>query len=327
MPTSRSNKPATVWYSHGGGRFGNQMLRFAHLIAWVEEHRGEVELINLAVWPYMNLVAAHDISPAGIYPPRRSWLDSFARFVGLLPEKVGRGAFTMLRRKLLDAAGERFRGKPIVRVLDDGAGLDLGGAAFFDSVNATGGAWLIGWRIASWPLIRKHGDAIRRHLAVRETLAKPGHQLVDEVRRDADMVVGVLCRQTDYRVFFNGRYFIEQPLMARKLKSIEALHPGKRITFVVTGDEPIDPAHFEGLRIRIATGSQGMGGHFVESIAALSRCDLVVGAPSTFAAWAAFLGKKPYLALLPEREPELGHIFHDALVDAAASPDCVNTVI
>lgn len=316
-----------MWYSHGGGRFGNQMLRFAHLIAWVEEHRDRIELVNLAVWPYMHLVAAHDISPAGIYPPRRSWLDTFARVVGLLPEKVGRGAFTAARRKVLDAKGDRFRGKPIIRVADDGPGVDLASPEFLELCTADGGAWIIGWRISSWPLVRKHGDAIRRHLAVRDSMAAPGYRLVDEARRGCDVLIGVLCRQTDYRVFFGGRYFIDQPLMARKMQAIAAFHPGKRVRFVLTGDEPIDVAHFQGLDVVVATGSQGMGGHFVESIAALSRCDLVVGAPSTFAAWAAFLGHKRYLPLLPGRDPDPAHVFEDPLADAAADPECCNAVI
>jgi hypothetical protein len=324
---SKRASRATIWYSHGGGRFGNQMLRFAHLIAWIEEHAGRMEVINLAAWPYMNLVNGYTSSPAGLYPPRRSWLNLPAKLIGILPEKLGRGAFTVARQHVLDFAGKRFLGKPIVRVNDGIPGIDLADPAFLARCTDQGGAWLIGWRIASWPLVRKHGDAIRRHLAVRDELAAPGYRLVEEARREADVVIGVLCRQTDYRVFLGGRFFIDQPSMARKLNAVAAMYPGKRVVFVLTSDEPIETSHFSALTHRVATGSQGMGGHFVESIAALSRCDLVVGAPSTFAAWAAFLGAKPYLPLLLNREPDASHILKDALADAAADPECSLSVI
>jgi hypothetical protein len=320
-------RKATIWYSHGGGRFGNQMLRFAHLIAWVEEHRGHVELINLAAWPYMNLVAGYGLSAAGIYPPRRSMLNVPAKLIGLLPEKLGRGAFTLLRERVLNAAGETLRGKPIIRVPDSGRGVDLGDQAFFERCTEDGGAWIVGWKLASWELVRKHGQAVRRHLNIRGGLASPGYRVANDARSEADVVIGVLCRQTDYRVFQAGRFYLEQHDTAKQLEVIRAFYPGKRVRFMVTGDEVIDPVNFPNLPIVISSGSQGMGGHFIESIAALSRCDLVVGPPSTFAAWAAFLGSRPYLPILAERVPAETHILNDALADAAADPICSLAVI
>jgi hypothetical protein len=319
---SRSKGISTIWYSHGGGRFGNQMLRFAHLIAWVEEHRDRIEVINLAVWPYINLVDGYEASHSGLYPPRRSWLDPLASITAVAPEKVGRGLFTAARERVLNAAGEAFRGKPIIRVPDSGPGVDLADPAFLERCTRSGGAWLIGWKIASWDLVRKHGDAIRRHLAIRQSAARPGYDLAAQSREGSDMLIGVLCRQTDYRVYQQGRFFLEQSQTAAHLKSIAAMYPNRRVRFLISGDEPISTNLFAGLDIIVSTGSQGMGGHFVESIAALSRCDLVVGPPSTFAAWAAFLGRVPYLPILPNRPPLQEHVLHDALADAAADPEC-----
>jgi hypothetical protein len=319
---SRSPGISTIWYSHGGGRFGNQMLRFAHLIAWVEEHRDRVEVINLAVWPYINLVDGYESSHSGLYPPRRSWLDPLASITAVAPEKVGRGLFTAVRERVLNAAGDALRGKPIIRVPDHGSGIDLADPAFLDRCTQNGGAWIIGWRLASWELVRRHGEPIRRHLAIRERLARPGYDLAATSRDGVDVLIGVLCRQTDYRVYQSGRFFLEQAQTAAHLRSVEAMYPGRRVRFLLTGDEPIDTALFAGLDVVVSTGSQGMGGHFVESIAALSRCDLVVGPPSTFAAWAAFLGRVPYLPIIPNRPVSEAHLLRDALADAASDPEC-----
>ncbi|MDZ4755160.1 MAG: hypothetical protein SGJ11_11790 [Phycisphaerae bacterium] len=306
----------------GGGRFGNQMLRFAHLIAWAEEHSPHAELINLAAWPYMRLLEGYDRSPAGVYPPRPSRLDLVARIVTSVPEPVSRRALGYVLQAIVRRAGDRTGKRPIVRVETGSEGLDLASPAFNELCAANRGAWLAGMRIGSWPLLAKHAAAVREHLMIRRPLAAPGLVLPNAMRASHDMIVGVLSRQTDYRVYRNGRFYIPPAVLAEKLRVIRTMYPDRRVAFLLTSDEPIMTADFEGLDIRIASGSQEMGGHFVESIAALASCDLVVGPPSTFAAWAAFLGSKPYLPLLANRTPVPEHVLHDSLIGAATDPEC-----
>ena len=57
--------------------------------------------------------------------------------------------------------------------------------------------------------------------------------------------------------------------------------------FVVFSDETIDESHFEGLPCYFAHGSA------VEDQWLMSQCDYLMGPPSTFSAWASFMGKVP----------------------------------
>ncbi len=322
-------RPATLVYSHGGGRYGNQLLRYAHFIAWAKEFAGQVEIIDLAMWPYVRTLATYDESPAAIYPPRASTLTPFARVISALPETISRSAFTKLRERLTPSPGRRRFGMLSVDARhDDGPGIDLADPEFFASVCRAKSIWLQGFRIASWPLFERHTETLRTHLRLHERYLAPARATVEAMRRDRPFVIGVLCRQTDYRLHHNGLFFLSTEQYRKRMEEICELYGGSdRVAFVVTGDEVLAPAAFDGLTWRLATGSKGQTGHFLESLAALSMCDLVVGAPSTFAAWAAFLGDKPYLPVMPDREASLDHVLRQGLSEAARHPVYGRTII
>lgn len=321
--------PATVYYSHGGGRYGNQVLRFAHFVAWVEEHRGAVEVVDLPMWPYIRTLAAYDRSPAAIYPVRGSTWNPIARLISALPESLSRSAFTKFRERLTPPHGRRRLGMLCIDAgADDGNGIDLADPKFLAAVRDAGHVWLHGFRIASWPLFEKHADAIRSHLALHERYLPPARRVVEELRRERPFLIGVLCRQTDYRRHHDGRFFLSIEEYRARLEELAELYGGRdKVGFVVTSDEAQPESAFAGLAHRFATGSEGRGGHFLESLAALSMCDVVSGAASTFAGWAAFLGAKPYLPLLPSRPAARDHVLTRALSDAALHPIYGRTIM
>ena len=61
---------STVIFTHGGGRFGNQLLQFGHLIALTEDQR-HLSLVNCSFWPY-GISARHERKPVlFLRPPGR----------------------------------------------------------------------------------------------------------------------------------------------------------------------------------------------------------------------------------------------------------------
>src|SRR5437870_3543900 len=58
----------TVVFTHGGGRFGNQLTLFGHLIALAEENPG-IGILNISFWPYAGLCRGTQHNPLCQYPP------------------------------------------------------------------------------------------------------------------------------------------------------------------------------------------------------------------------------------------------------------------
>ena len=110
------------------------------------------------------------------------------------------------------------------------------------------------------------------------------------------MLVGVLIRQQDYRVWVGGRYFFPSPQYRDWMVQAAKVF-GPDCCLVVATDEHQSPDLLHGLDAAWCTGAMAQKGHFVESMAELSLCDVIVSPPSTFAGWAAFLGRVPQLPL------------------------------
>ncbi len=134
----------------------------------------------------------------------------------------------------------------------------------------------------------RHGERIRALLTPIERHRLPAEQVVAGLRRDAELVVGVHIRHGDYRTHLGGRFFYEVPVYARLMADVAACHPGRRIAFLVCGNGRFTAADFPGLRVALGPG------HLVQDLHALSRCDLVMGPPSSFSSWAAFHGQARY---------------------------------
>src|SRR5712692_9810310 len=57
----------TVVFTHGGGRFGNQLTLFGHLIALAEENP-RISILNIPFWPYARLCRGTEHNKLCQYP-------------------------------------------------------------------------------------------------------------------------------------------------------------------------------------------------------------------------------------------------------------------
>lgn len=109
---------------------------------------------------------------------------------------------------------------------------------------------------------------------------------LEELRKSADHIVGVHIRQTDYRNWLGGRYFLQpQDYLARMHETI-SLWPG-RTAFFICSDERLDSNLFRDFTVSCHRRTD------IEDLHGLSLCDAIMGPPSTFSGWAAFVGNRP----------------------------------
>ena len=142
-------------------------------------------------------------------------------------------------------------------------------------------------------LLRKDGDALRTHLGpvkLPPTLAAAQAHDPAPVYR-----IGLHLRLGDYRVWLDGRFYFEVEAYRSIAQRLHDEMGARPHVFFVVSDQTIGPEQFGDLPVETSNGDM------FEDFARLSRCDLVVGPPSTFSTWAAFCGRAERIVLTRER--------------------------
>src|SRR6185369_5570446 len=88
-------------------------------------------------------------------------------------------------------------------------------------------------------------------------------------------------------IWKQGKYLYEVAQYAAWIRQAAEQFPGRKVAFLVCGDEPRRAEEFPGLTIGSGTNSP------VGDMFAFAKCDRILGPPSTFSQWASFDGNKP----------------------------------
>lgn len=311
----------TLIYSRGGGRTCDQLMTLAQFVALAEEFSGEFTVVDLPFWPYCDGFAAFVKNRICAVPvlPRRGVtfvLRAWERVVRIPPQGMWRG-LSRVRERLhwrLTRGLERWAAR------EPRTGFWVGGGRVGDWENVPGRrreflhlddpevladlrrhsfTVVCGPRVRCWSYVVRHQDVVRRALRIRDDLAAESAAYVSRLRRDHDFLVGVMVRQGDYRQYLDGRFFFESPVYAAWMREALGLFGSRgRVGFLVASDEPQSARLFSGLPVHFTTGIAGGTGHYLESLAQLGSCDLVMSTASSFGCWGAFIGGVPVLPLV-----------------------------
>jgi hypothetical protein len=260
------------------GQLANRLVQASHLLAAAAEQRRT--LVHLAFEEYAPYFVGTRGDLLCRWPARRSllpparWLRRLAYVLG------GIGLRIFARVPLLGPLVRGFVWRDLERPcwLEDPplAGLVAGSRLLF----------LEGWMLRSRQ-VASHLDAIRRHFAPVPVHAERVEALVTPLRTGCDLLVGIHVRRGDYATHLGGKWFWPVEAYADLMRRVLALHPGRRIRFLVCSNEALDASRFPGLPVAFGTG------HLVEDLYALARCDRLLGPPSSFSVWASFYGSVP----------------------------------
>jgi len=313
---------STVIYTHGGGRFGNQLLRFLHWIAWAREQGDSVAVADLPFWPYGPLFKTWSDYPGCVYPPQRGWLDFWARMRHWMPDWVLFHGEWRVQQWVAWVARYWCTADVGTLALKPEERIDLDHPTFQECLRDK--RWLVcsGWQFATWNLLEKHAAHVRTLFQPEIRFAQVAQNFLAALRQRHEVLAGLFIRRGDYRAWANGRFYYPFESYVRWARELIELHPDRRVAVVVASDEAIPCGVFGDLPVFLTTGCVGDAGHWFESFLELAGCDLVASAPSTFAAGAAFLSNRPWWPLRsPEQTLSRSQIFHDHLFDAAKDPD------
>jgi hypothetical protein len=274
------------------GRLANRLTLFAHFIALAEEQGHH--LINFAFHSYAHLfeTTRRDIYCRYPVAERRSWLDMVPGVAAAL--RKTRICYQMVCYASIWNENCPVFGKSVVTLREkpDSKVLPLDGPEIQAQIRDARIVFAHGWWFRSptdW--IQRHAEKIRAYFQPTEEHARASREAVDCLRRDADIVVGVHIRQSDYRTWQGGKYFFPVSRYAGWMQELAAQFPDRKVTFFVCSDEPRTADEFPGLSVGLGAGSP------VGDLYALAGCDYIFGPQSTFTQWASFYGNKPLFLL------------------------------
>lgn len=309
-------------YTHGGGRMGNQVLRWAHWLAWAMDYPDRVGIVNLAFWPYARFFEGSSAHPGCVYPGDNAALDFFASARARVPEWVlEKGEWRA--QQVVHALGLCVPGVGrIGRRLVHDERITLDGDGFVERLSAHRVTTCAGWTIAGWERVRRRREELRAYFRPAGGEGRRAKEFVAALRARFGRVIGVLIRQGDYMEWHGGRFGYSSDEYARWMREALALEGGGAV-FLIASDTVQDPALFAGLPHVFSSGSANAGGSAIASFAELAECDLILSPPSTFSATAAFVGGIP-LWPVGGRGQILAkeQILADGLLDAAKDPIC-----
>ena len=124
----------------------------------------------------------------------------------------------------------------------------------------------------------------------KQEIVDKAELMVNNIRREADLVVGVHIRHGDYKTFYDGRYYYTLEEFHQFMLRIQTLYADKRVAFFISSNEAFNVDFFEGCKC-YRFGKEPSGD--ILDLHTLSLCDRIVGPWSTYSRWASFIGEVP----------------------------------
>lgn len=143
-----------------------------------------------------------------------------------------------------------------------------------------------GWELRHYELFLKYRKEICALFAFLPKVTDPVEEFIKANEHDNQptLRLGVHIRRGDYARWQDGKYLFDDDTYIRKIQEFSTLNTGKQIHAYICGNDPaLDSDRFHS-RIPDAHFMNGNPG---EDLYLLSRCDAIIGPPSTFSLVAA----------------------------------------
>lgn len=125
-------------------------------------------------------------------------------------------------------------------------------------------------------------DKILAIIHFKHTLVEEYNKFLKENIKNQEVVIGVHIRRGDYKFFENGKYYYSDREYSKWMQYLYQSNPN--VVFLLCGNEKVDEQQYVNLPVYFMNGSAS------EDLYCLSRCDYIMGPPSSFSRWAAYMG-------------------------------------
>ena len=121
-------------------------------------------------------------------------------------------------------------------------------------------------------------------------IAQKANSLIDKIRNEHDIIIGVHIRHGDYKTWRGGRHYYSFEDFYIFMKQIQNLYSNFRVAFFVSSNAQVDTGFFQGCNCY--KFEKEPSGDILD-LYTLSLCDRIIGPWSTYSRWASFIGEVP----------------------------------
>lgn len=279
------------------GRLCNRLFNSAHLLASAIEHKHK--FVNPAFYDYACYFQSTSQDIFCRFPTQSSFIQNHS-VVGKLLYYIAYILSTLLR--YLKNIGIKFNMLKTVSASEyqDGCNLDKILPNVISNSNQL--VCFQGFPLLAFSSLEKHGDEVRKYFTPSTKYQNNIRTLIADLRKDSELLIGVVIRHGDYREYLNGRYFYTLDKYSELMEQLQSLFPEKKLKFLICSDEKQNLSAFENFNFYFRSG------HMIENLYSLAECDYIISPPSTYGMWASFFGKVPlYIIQDPEKSISINY--------------------
>ena len=133
----------------------------------------------------------------------------------------------------------------------------------------------------------------------KDEIMQKAEGLISDMKREADIVVGVHIRRGDYATWNDGRFFYELEDYHQFMLRVKELYHDRKVSFFVSSNEDFSLDLFEGCHCQ-RFGKEPSGA--ILDLYTLSLCDRIIGPFSSYSRWASFIGEVPLCFLESKKQ-------------------------
>ena len=270
-----------VIYFHKAGRLANQLFAAAHLIASAEEHGYTLSLLSLNEY-----ASSYQGTKNDLWLKRIAYVFCSALFKFLIKLNLKK---SFLHHIVIAEIPEFAFGESTTYAWDGKRHYDLSSQDFLKTVRYKPFIILFGRFFRDYQLVHKYQDTIRKYFTPNSHISAKVNRMVNPLKLDCHILIGVHIRKGDYATFQGGKYDYSIEEYVRILNKLSKSFGDKSIVYLICSNEQITSDSIAKLTCKaiLCKGSPE------EDLYGLSLCDYIIGPPSTFSLWASFYGKIP----------------------------------
>ena len=159
--------------------------------------------------------------------------------------------------------------------------------------------------------LRQTLPQLRQIFRPSDSIVERAEAMINFLKQQSDLVVGVHIRRGDYATWNDGRFFYELEEYHQFMLRVQQLYHDRKVSFFISSNESFSLDIFEGCLCQ-RFGKEPSGA--ILDLHTLSLCDRIIGPFSSYSRWASFIGEVP-LCFLETKEQQFTEESFSKIVD------------
>lgn len=164
--------------------------------------------------------------------------------------------------------------------------------------------FVYGWFFRRENLTIKYRNIFQKKYSLSPSLYKDNKFVIDSLSKKSsnEIILGVHLRRGDYKEWQNGKYYFENKVFDDYINHFTKINNENKVKIILFSNENLEYEESETLYI---SHEQWFIDQYI-----MSKCDYLIGPPSTFTGWASYIGEVPLLCMEKKEAHFLMNDFH-----------------